>query len=108
MTVSHKAGDILDGDNFDRLIAGKFPPMRRRSDVRDFEPTIAVDYHASCSGECDQGRRKCRTPDACRLPEDSEFGALEGLARGSGWIALSWLAVALCAGLAWLAWGMLP
>lgn len=71
MTVSHKAGDILDGDNFDRLIAGKFPPVRRRSDVTDFVPTIEVDRPA-CSGDCAQGRHACSTPEACRLPDRSD------------------------------------
>ncbi len=34
----------------------------------------------ACAGDCNQGRRECTTPDACRLPEsedrDIQAGAL--------------------------------
>ena len=80
MTVSHKAGDILDGDNFDKLIAGKFPPVRRRSETMDFQPTIAVDYTAHTS-ECQE--------------QDSQFGAIEGLVKGRRYIAGALFIVAI-------------
>ena len=58
-----------------------------------------------CSGEsCRQGRQPCATPDACRQSEDSDFGALEGLTRGIGYIAAAWAVVGVLAFLAWLAW----
>jgi hypothetical protein len=86
--------DILEGDEFDRLIAGKFPPQRRRSEPMDFKPTVT----RACTGPCDQGRDKCATPEACRLPtrdenDDSEFGALEGLVRGRRYHASAWVAL---------------
>lgn len=40
----------------------------------------------SCSGPCHQGRRRCLTPDACRLPEGRAFTPAERrthLARGA-------------------------
>ncbi len=51
------AGELLSDAEFDKLIAGKFPPRRRRSEVVDFAPTIAVDYarHTSECQEQDDG-----------------------------------------------------
>ena len=70
MTVSHKAGDILDGGNFDKLIAGKFPPMRRRSDITDFVPTIAVEHTtAEDRASCSACKGQCNTYEACGLPK---------------------------------------
>lgn len=62
----------------------------------------------ACSGEsCRQGRAPCVTPDACCLSDDeddSEFGALEGLAKGMPYIAAAWAVVAVAATAAWLKW----
>ncbi len=82
------AGELLSDVEFDKLIAGKFPPRRRRSEVVDFEPTIAVDYSKHTS--------------ECAEPKDSDFGALEGLARGRRYIALSWLLIAVIGAVVWV------
>ncbi len=58
-----------------------------------------------CSGEsCRQGRQPCATPDACRQAEneDSQFGALEALANGFGYIAAAWAVIAVVAVVVWL------
>jgi hypothetical protein len=81
---------------------------RRQSAPMSFEPAWYRRGVATCGGVCHQGRNECPTPDACRLADDSDFGALEGLTRGSGWIALSWAVVAVVAVAAWEFWGMLP
>lgn len=101
MTVSHKAGDILEGDEFDKLIRGKFPPQRRRSEPMDFQPTIAVERKApSCSGDCRQGRRECATPDACCLPKRSDADP-RAVRRFWGGYAIV-LALALWAGVSYI------
>ena len=43
----------------------------------------------SCSGPCQQGRRACPTPDACRRPDDSGLpGPAMALAIAIGLIAI--------------------
>jgi hypothetical protein len=81
-------GDLLSDVEFDRLIAAKFPPVRRRCDVIDFPPTVQVDYSAHTS--------------ECHEDEDSEFGALEGAVRGRRYIALSWLIIAVIGAAVWV------
>ena len=88
-------------DDFpDTIIAPRRQPM-------PFEP---ASYRAAmCKADaCRQGREPCATPDACRLAsedaEDSEFGALEGLARGGRYIVAAWAFIAAVAGAAYLIW----
>jgi len=113
MTVSHKAGDILDSeDEFDALIRAKFSP--RRHALADFQATIPVSQselrdaigrynnsaYKSCSGEsCRQGRAECETPEACRLP-DAYHATSEGIVRGVLWGT----AIIFCTALAALPW----
>lgn len=65
---------------------------------------------AMCRADaCRSGRDQCPTPEACRLEaedadSDSEFGALEGLTRGSGYIAAAWAIIAATAIAAYLIW----
>ena len=59
------------------------------------------DLQVCRGGSCRQGRQPCTTPDACRLSEDSDFGALEGLTRGIGYIALAWAVVGVLVFLVW-------
>lgn len=80
-------------------------PVQQRAKGMPFEP---VWYRrrcvAACYGACDQGRRECTTPDACRLPaddEDSEFGALQGLVNGRRYIAAAWLVIAVVGAVVW-------
>lgn len=58
---------------------------------------------AACRGNaCASGHKECPTKDACRLPaEDSDFGAMEGLVRGSRYFIAAWLFIAAVAALAW-------
>ena len=56
---------------------------------------------AACYGACDQGHKTCPTPDACRLPEDSEFGAFDGLVRNVKYFAGAWLVIAVLGAVAW-------
>ena len=43
----------------------------------------------SCSGPCQQGRRACPTPDACRRPDDSGLpGPAMALVIAIGLIAI--------------------
>ena len=67
------------------------------------------DGRAACrANACQSGDLPCPTPDGCRLAadddEDSEFGALEGLTRGSGYIAAAWAIIAATAVAAYLSW----
>ena len=81
------SGEMLSDAEFDKLIANKFPPVRRRSDHMDFQPTIAVDYSKQTS--------------ECAEPKDSDFGAFEGLVRSRRYIALSWLVIAIIGAVVW-------
>ena len=47
----------------------------------------------ACSGNCDQGRKLCVTPDACRLPEDCEPGEGSGVFVWPAVMALALFAV---------------
>lgn len=78
-----------------------------RRQTMPFEPaSYRAAKAAMCKADaCRQGRDKCATPDACRLAsEDSEFGALEGLARGGRYIVAAWAFIAAVAGAAYLIW----
>lgn len=35
-------------------------------------------FLSSCSGPCDQGRRECQCPEACRQPEPEPLTKREG------------------------------
>ena len=57
---------------------------------------------AACrSNACASGHKECPTPDACRLPEDSEFGAFDGLVRNVKYFAGAWLVIAVLGAVAW-------
>ena len=43
------------------------------------------------SNACRQGRDKCPTPEACRIPED-DLAELDGIFKNAG-VALVWVAV---------------
>ncbi|MEY2655975.1 MAG: hypothetical protein RLZZ524_3003 [Pseudomonadota bacterium] len=64
----------------------------------DFVPAWYAELKSGgqCCGDCLQGDLPCKSPQACRLPEDkddSEFGALEGMTRSAPvWIA-AWVAI---------------
>jgi len=60
----------------------------RRREPMDFRPASYEAAHAA--SELDD--------------EDSEFGALEGLTRGSGYIAAAWAIIAATAVAAYLIW----
>jgi len=63
---------------------------------------------AACrANACQSGDVPCPTPDACRLDDDdadSDFGALEALARNWRHIVAPWAFIAACAGAAYLIW----
>ena len=74
-----------------------------------FEPQSYVRRRAGLAmcraNACRSGRLPCPTPDACRqAAEDSDFGALEGLARGLPYVAAAWAIIAVIAVAAWLIW----
>ena len=78
----------------------------QRPEPMPFEPLWSRRRNcvAACYGQCEQGRRECNTPDACRLPakdEDSEFGAFDGLVRNVKYFAGAWLVIAVLGALAW-------
>ena len=56
---------------------------------------------SACYGQCEQGRRECHTPDACRLPEDSGFGSIEFFVKGRNYIAAAWLVIAVVGAVVW-------
>ena len=59
---------------------GDDAPIERAKEPMPFEP-IWYQRRASvalCGGACRQGRDKCPTPDACRLPVESVTGARVG------------------------------
>lgn len=94
---------MLNDAEFDKLIAGKFPPMRRRSEPMDFEPTIAVDRPDPEDVQaCSHCKGKCPTPQACGL--DSEFGAIEGMVKGAKWILAPWFVMTVIAAVLWAWW----
>lgn len=83
MTDRNLFAPLRTDDEFDAALTRHFPPIRRRMEPADFVDTIAVQRpepsyrplwmdKPACSGACDQGRRACITPDACRVSEDSD------------------------------------
>jgi hypothetical protein len=63
--------------------------------------------NSHCCGDCLQVDLPCKTPQACRLPdddEDSQFGALEPLARLWPWLITAWAVIGVLVFLVWLAW----
>lgn len=58
---------------------------------------------AACHGPCDQGDRKCKTPDACRLPDDDWRSlTLTESAGVWGWLLVACIVVAALIGFGWL------
>lgn len=45
------------------------PPMF----YRRCRPGDSPDFTPACTGPCEQGKRECKTPEACRLPEPDLF-----------------------------------
>ena len=77
------AGGMLTDDDFDKMIAAKFEPHRRRCDVIDFEPTIAVDYSRHTS--------ECHEPHY----DDDPHSTARGIGTGVMWGAAILFIVAI-------------
>jgi hypothetical protein len=99
---TRSTGQLTEAE-LDARIDAHFPPPRRQP--MPFKPAwYRASKAAQCCGDCAQGRQPCKTPQACRMPDDdqadSDFGALEGFANSAPmWIA-AWVFIAACAALA--------
>lgn len=49
---------------------------------------------AACSGPCEQGRKKCATPEACQLAAEDYEGDAIGVPRVIGFCLAFWAVVA--------------
>ena len=107
-----------DDAELDARLAAAFSPVRHREVVPlHTEPTLHIDgyYPAhtgeqslpwpACHGPCDQGRKLCPSPDACRRSDDEP----RRMTRGEGWAVVALYAasaaivVSLIVGLIYLA-----
>lgn len=76
-------------------------PVQRREPM-PFEPSwYRRRCVAACYGACNQGHNACPTPDACRLAEDAQFGALTGIVKSWTWIAAAWVFIFAAVAVVW-------